>query len=142
MKFDQFAYWLQGHFELQDHFSDETLANSKENKNQFLTGMQVDCIKNHIQLHFECVKREKADPDPFICWLDGSLTYFENLPTTQQETLVVEVKTRLNNLFIHKIDPKMPGDKKSLQDIHDGKKTTDRRRPPRSGGGRELRLMC
>jgi hypothetical protein len=126
MKFDQFAYWLKGYFELVENV--ENLEECPDCSTQFptttpsrLTASQVACIKNHIQLHLECALREEVQPEPFICWLDGSLLYFDKLPQSNQESLVLEVKARLNNLFIHKIDTALPGDKKSLQDIHDGK---------------------
>lgn len=159
MKFDQFAFWLQGHFELQDHFDSSSLAEAEHRKNQFLTTTQVGCIKNHIKLYFECCSRENLEPKPFICWLDGSLAYFEKLPSPQQEELILELRKRLNNLFIHAIDSTLPGDKESLQDIHDGvdvdvgnntgkgeKKEQPIRRGKsldgRPGGGRGRRLMC
>jgi len=155
MKFDQFAFWLQGFFEITDHFSEKTLAQAKTRKDQFITAHQVECIKNHIQLHFECCLREDTRPNQFICWLDGSLTYFDYLPQPQQEALVLEIRKRLNSLFEHVIDPQMPGDKKSLQDIHDGKggkkpapkKVTGRGkalefRPGSRRDGRDRRLTC
>jgi hypothetical protein len=163
MRRDQICYWLQGHFEIGDHFGKESLADPT--KNQFLTDTQVVCIRNHVQLHFECARREKEEPGPFISWLDGALTYFEHLPQPQQEQLVLEIRKRLNAIFIHVIDPAMPGDKASLQAIHDGvakavaedgeakppeskDRTESKRRGrpgPRGGlnrGGRETRFMC
>jgi hypothetical protein len=153
MKFDQFAYWLQGYFELGDHFDAESLEASKTKKaTPFLTITQVQCVKSHIQLHFECVLRENEQPEPFICWLEGSLNYYDKLPVPEQANVVREIRERLNNLFIHKIDPQMPGDKDSLQDIHDGKGSKEK--PPKrqgrgkalerrgGGSGRDRRLMC
>ncbi len=160
MKFDQFAYFLQGYFEITG--SVESRQECPDCNTQFstvtpssLTASQVACIKNHIKLHLECALREEIQPEPFICWLDGSLLYFDKLPQEDQENLVLEIKERLNNLFIHKIDPKMPGDKESLQDIHDGKgsvKKSDEEKVKsvgrgkalerRPGNGRDRRLMC
>jgi len=128
MKFDQFAYWLQGYFEITEGEAS-------------LTTSQVSKIKNHILLHMECSHREKIDPNTFICWLNGAITFYEDLPKEKQEELVKEINQKLNNLFIHKIDPKMPGDKDSLQNIHDGGIDYDFP-TDYSGAGHDIRMMC
>lgn len=158
MKRENFCYWLQGHFELQDHFNEESRADPA--KNQFLTPGQVKCVKSHVQLHLECSQRNNEEPGPFISWLDGALIHFEHLPSEKQEALVLEMRKRLNSIFVHVIDPAMPGDKPSLQAIHDGKikageklpkdpKSKDPpKRKPRGGldrrgpGGTPTRYMC
>lgn len=143
MKFDQFAYWLQGHFELG--------ALTAGVYSRILTTAQARSIKAHIQLYLECASREEENLEPFICWLDGILTYYDKLPEFEQESLVVELQKRLNNLFEHKIDPHMPGDKNFLQDIHDGETPKapapifDPPRPDpnwRGSGGRGRKMMC
>lgn len=157
MRFDHLAYWLQGHYEFQKHYSKETLAETGKPKN-VLTSTQVACIKNHIQLHYECCLREDIDPDQFVCWLEGALGFYDALPYETKEELVVELQERLDKLFVHKIDPQLPGDKDSLQDIHDGKKDgkgedklsfgkfTGRgkalEKGPHGRDGRGRRLMC
>ena len=159
MKFDNFCYWLQGHFEIRDHFSQNSLnvlVKEKNPEHLFLTALQVKCIRDHIKLHLECSLRNDISPEPFICWLDGILTHHSELSDEIQRDVVVEIRDRLNNLFIHKIDPQLPGDKDSLQDIHDGKVSDGKgkkkqlfKRPEGRGKAlerrardRDRRLMC
>jgi hypothetical protein len=41
---------------------------------------------------------DSTKQDQFICWLDGSLTHFEHLPAEQQKSLILEIRTRLEDL--------------------------------------------
>lgn len=119
MKQDEFAYWLQGYFELRENDNPLTLA-------------QGICIRNHLEL----VKTSNITPifgkktataamkpiTGFCAWLDGALemaghSAVDGLLSTISLNLI---KNKLAAEFVHVIDPKSPGDKEVLQAVHDG----------------------
>jgi len=108
MKFDQFAYWLQGYFELRnDHCS--------------LSLEQVSKICNHIKLVETCSKNEPIHS--MLGFLKGLLFQYEAASSNQRVAIAQKIQKELSELFKHEIDPKMEPDPKfreELQRIHDG----------------------
>jgi len=97
----EFCYWLQGFFEL-------SRATGLDNQ-------QVVAIKNHLNL----VRKVEQKLSEFPSWLEGFLDAAgEGLLGTGQA--VEQIRTKLNAIFKHEIDPSYPGDQAELNDIHSG----------------------
>jgi len=136
MKNAEFAYWLQGFFEIQEASGNKVSVVSKE---------QLNIIRNHLNLTKEA-DQEYAD---FILWADGFLTGHEHSDETDLKgKKLVAFREELNKNFKHVLDNRF-GDKETLQKLHDGlKKTVDNSKkwPNTLGGGgsslKDLRLMC
>lgn len=118
MKATEFAYWLQGYFEIDGN--DKPLDNAQAKK------------------VLERAKQSKPDGNAqaqsFADYTAGVL-----FPVTVEDqsdkflaTVTRELKTKLNDLFIHAIDPNVPGNQEQLRNTH----RPDR---PRNGG---IEAMC
>jgi hypothetical protein len=118
MKATEFAYYLQGYFEIDGN--DRALTNAQAKK------------------VLERAKQSKPDGNAqaqsFADYTAGVL-----FPVTVEDqsdkflsTVTRELKTKLNDLFIHAIDPNVPGNQEQLRNTH---------RPDRPGGGR-IEAMC
>jgi hypothetical protein len=121
MKATEFAYWLQGYFEIDGN--DKPLSNAQAKK------------------VLERAKSAKSDggavdnkAQSFADYTAGAL-----FPVTIEDqsekflgTITRELKSKLNDLFIHAIDPAIPGDQTQFRNTHrpDG---------PKRGG---LEAMC
>ena len=123
MKATDFAYWLQGFFEISEY--DPNLSK-----------------KQALQI-LEKAQSVKAGTDPvetkvqnFVSYTQGVLTSLTYAPKEENnleflKKVTVDLKERLNNIFIHAIDPAVPGDQQQLRKTH----------RPDNGGGR-LEAMC
>jgi hypothetical protein len=122
MKSIELVYWLQGFFELIE------LTPPPKEKETILNKEHYQCIQNHINL-VKTFEKEKALP--FIHWLEGFISgYLVSLSTedsvsgyAQAVNTTKEIKTRLNDLFEHTIDPSYGKDQSALNQAH-------RPRPP------------
>jgi hypothetical protein len=107
MKSSEFAYWLQGWFELQEpHYAGAT---------------QTALMRAHLALVFAC------DPTPsgFCCWLRNWF-HHENPPVLGDESITA-IRDELQKEFIHVIDPSYPN-QDVLNAIHGS--VTPAGRPP------------
>jgi hypothetical protein len=107
MQYRDFAYWLQGYFEL----TESTSINQK----------QLQIIKNHINLTLKFNERNdhaiSSKAKDFVKWFDGFLfSYNENLIVSD----IKPVADKLNSVFEHEIDASMPDKDGKLQITHDG----------------------
>lgn len=107
MKATNFAYWLQGYFELNG--SDASLTEKQ--------------AKNLLQ-KAESVTRgqDKAEEQAqgFVEYTKGALLAVKQGVATPALLNMVtnELKTKLNDLFIHAIDPTVPGDQQQHRKTH------------------------
>jgi acetylglutamate kinase len=90
MKSENFAYWLQGLFEL---------ANP-----QTLSNHQIKLIKNHLNM----VKIHEKQLSKFCEWLSDILEFYFLGELTEHQTSLI--KKKLAQEFIHVIDPALPDD--------------------------------
>jgi hypothetical protein len=127
----EFAYWLQGYFEL----SPEGAI--------VLSERQIQIIKNHLAL-----VREVDKDNSFTSWLNGILEAID-LGLRIDEKATTKIQERLNNCFQHEIDPTYKGDPQKLAGIHAGKPGSPRppqgpdSRPPRgSDFGHDRLFRC
>jgi len=124
LKQTEFCYWLQGYFELGAIAGGASLL---------LTLEQAACVRNHLELVKACnvggatyAKGKTPAMKPitgFCAWLDGTLELALKISDGQQHISDISlelIKTRLNDEFLHVIDPQQPGDKEVLQATHDG----------------------
>lgn len=121
MKARAFSFWLQGYFEING--DDKPLS-----------------VQQMCQIR---ARLDKVDPgfsegqiSAFEAWLRGSLDTVQLLPQIQQEAIAaavtVEIKQRLNNVFVHAIDPTITGDQNQHRRTH--------RPEGKPGGG--IEAMC
>lgn len=100
----QFCYWLQGFFEI----SEEDLEAEK----------QIIVISNKLKM----IGEEHGD---FTGWLKEVIEFILQQGASEDKIKFFNntIKTKLNNIFHHVIDNSYETDldKKTLQDIHDGK---------------------
>lgn len=123
MKAAEFAYWLQGYFEIKG--GDAPLSNAQAS--QIL----------------QRAKAVKADAGPVEAQAHSFADYAAGLlfPVSVEDqsdkflaSVTRELKTKLNDLFVHAIDPTLPGDQDQLRETHRPAKPDDKR--PR------LEAMC
>lgn len=133
MKSTEFAYWLQGFFEL-NHLTEGTGL-----KDLILQKGHYECIQDHINL-VKTYESEKVMP--FVHWLEGfiagylvsSTTDDNNAEYTRAVNTTKEIQTRLGNLFAHEIDPSYGKEKQeAMNKVHSGA------RPPRN---EDRRIRC
>jgi hypothetical protein len=94
MKSDQFAFWLQGWFELE--------APSRANAHR------TSLIRAHLSMVFAHERR----PSEFCQWL-RELFQHDNPPTLEEETLGA-IRQQLSREFIHVIDPSYPAEQQPM----------------------------
>jgi hypothetical protein len=108
MRSDQFAFWLQGWFELNEEAGQTVF--DYDNVYQCL----YPCIRSHLKLVFEL----EPNPSKLCVWLDGYLEAVYN-PFDFTSTHLLAIKARLDNEFIHVIDKSYPPEKTAaLNAIH------------------------
>lgn len=134
-----FAYWLQGYFELKDTEPGGVIK---------LTGAQVTIIKNHLKLVRETAKRRKKSVEPFIVWVDTAIDVAVEAKM-DNEVLTTLIRKKLVDTFIHVIDPNYGKHKDELLDVHDGGKPREVPKPALhspdwhpSGGHSNTRYGC
>jgi hypothetical protein len=107
MKAAEFAYWLQGYFEIKG--GDTPLTNAQ--------ATQV----------LQRAKAVKAGADTVEAQAHSFADYAAGLlfPVSVEEqsdkflaSVTKELRTKLNNLFVHAIDPTLPGDQEQLRQTH------------------------
>ncbi len=122
MKAAEFAYWLQGYFEIKG--GDAPLSNAQ------------------AQQILEKVKSVKAENNPVEAQANSFSDYAKGLlfPVTLEDqsdkflaSVTKELKTKLNDLFVHAIDPSLPGDQSVLRQAH---------RPRPDDGRPRIEAMC
>lgn len=129
MKAVEFAYWLQGYFELS--IGGVSVAPI------ILSEKQIQIIKNHLAL-----VREVDRDNSFTSWLNGILEAIE-LGLKIDEKATAKIQERLNSCFQHEIDTTYKGDPKKLAEIHAGTLIPPQPQPP--GGRRpddDRRIRC
>jgi hypothetical protein len=122
-----FCYWLQGHFEVGD------LANLPK----AMSSAQVLMVKKHLELTFMAKVDKARFPDAtvggeFCSFLEGVLAATD-LNAGLSEPLAMKVRAKLNDVFVHVIDPTF-ANRAELVRHHEGE--TD---GPVLGGGRRSR---
>ena len=128
MKAVEFAYWLQGYFEL-------SIGGATSVVPVVLSEKQIQIIKNHLAL-----VREVDRDNSFTSWLNGILEAIE-LGLKIDEKATAKIQEHLNNCFQHEIDPTYKGDSKKLAEIPAGTLIP----PPRPSGRRpddDRRIRC
>lgn len=115
MKAVDFAYWLQGYFEM----TGEGAA---------LTAAQAEKIHLKAKTVEAGTSPSEAEARNFVSFAQGVLMLARQ-PGADLGLATATLKTRLNDLFVHAIDPTMQGDQQQLRRTH---------RP--EGGG--LLAMC
>jgi len=124
MKAQEFAYWLQGFFEISEP---ETIEKSK-----------AEMIKKHLDLVFEFDK-DNSHIKNFCYRLSGMLSVKTLAGESLDEDTTQLVKSELSSLFAHVIDPTY-GDK-ATQDKLNGLHNTNTikpkpvKKPPYGNGG-------
>ena len=101
-----FAYWLQGYFEIQD---DNTPLNAEKSK--------------AILKKIEAVDMSERNVDPRIArsigYIEGQLETAVKIGYEDVfDEITKNIKTRLNRVFRHAIDPTIEGDQKDLKRRH------------------------
>ncbi|GEM_PF-1627298 len=115
MKTQEFAYYLQGYFEINgsDNIISTRMANVLDNKLKKLETAQTDAP----QLL------------EFVGMVKGLLPLLKSESTTNdmRATLSKQIGDQLNNAFVHAIDPSYAGDQNQFNQTHSGgkKPTTD-----------------
>lgn len=95
----EFAYWLQGFFEI------------TETKVTELSVGQVNMINKHLELVFKCDKT----PSIFCSWLKG---FVEACDKPMKEDKLTIVRLKLHNEFQHVIDPSYSDDSDFLSNLN------------------------
>jgi hypothetical protein len=107
MKAVEFAYWLQGYFEIKG--GDAPFSNAQ------------------AQQVLEKAKAVKAENGPAETQAHSFADYAKGLlfPVSVEEqsdrflaAATKELKTKLHDLFVHAIDPSVPGDQEPLRQTH------------------------
>lgn len=104
MKHAEFAYWLQGAFEILEP--------------EYLTAKQAGIIIAHLNL----VRKIEGSNNDFEMELRGMLEAAIMAMNEVTTPVLDAIKEKLNGLFRHEIDPSYEGDPQELQAIHDGLK--------------------
>lgn len=100
MKSRDFCYWLQGFFELSEIDS--------------LSVEQVSIVARHLAM---VVVHEGDRRMSFCHWLDGVLSMHEKSRLDEKATALV--RSKLNEVFLHVIDPGFPASQqKKLSEAH------------------------
>lgn len=101
MKSSEFAFWLNGWFELQ----------APRRADEHKTAL----IRSHLALVFA----HEREPSEFCQWL-RELFHHDNPPTLEEETLGA-VREHVSREFLHVIDPSYPAEQQpKLNAIHGG----------------------
>ena len=95
----EFAYWLQGYFEI-------STTEIKE-----LSVSQVEMIHKHLDLVFKCDKT----PSAFCLWFKG---FLEAGDKPMKEKHVLILKAKLQGEFQHVIDPSYSDDSDFLSNLN------------------------
>lgn len=105
MKATEFCYWLQGYFEISG--ADSTLS-----YNQF----------NQLRKKLAQVSKDQTPGSDFVTYLRGVLDAVQQLPLVTQAdqapTFTALIKARLNDTFLHAIDPTIKGDQQQQRRLH------------------------
>ena len=110
MKATEFVYWLQGYFEINGAGNDLTQAQAQA---VFKKAESAKSGQGDVE--------EKAQE--FVKFADRILypTTLENFVDAKYlKTATQELKAKLNDLFIHAIDPSYDGDQNQLNQTHNG----------------------
>ncbi len=122
MRAREFAFWLQGFFELNGR--DEAL--SVDQSKLVLQKLQK------VQTGTDLVEQSAG---AYVQFAKGALTSIEFLEPYEQAKVLVGITAKLrvdlDNLFVHAIDPSMPGDQEQHRSRH---------RPDGKGPG--LEVLC
>lgn len=113
-----FCYWLQGLFELSENLT-------------CLSAKQVSLIQKHLALVFRSQVDASRNADAnvgarFCSWLEGFLEDKDKEPL--EAASVSKIRERLNNQFLHAIDPTFQN-RDELSEIHSGRKPKDNEPP-------------
>lgn len=101
MKSTEFAYWLQGWFEI----GEGPLVMSSRQK-------QI------IRKHLDMVLKHDSSISPFCAWVDGVLTALGENDLDAE--MLAKVQERLNNQFLHVIDKSYPAEQQKVLNIIHG----------------------
>lgn len=121
MKASEFAYWLQGYFEIQGGA-------------EALTATQAQKIYDRTQKIAPAQTDVDAKAQSFVSFAQGVLLMAtQNAGDANTLKFVTDtLRTKLNDTFIHAIDPSYAGDQTHFQHTHDGGPVL----PPRQPGMR------
>lgn len=104
MKANEFAYWLQGFFEINGSDAALTAAQAKA-----------------ILAKTEKVELAQGNPQTlaFVAYAKGSLSTASRVASDELLKVVTDdLKTKLNAVFVHEIDPSYEGDQNQFGKIH------------------------
>jgi len=104
MKAVDFAYWLQGYFEVAGEGTTMTAAQAEKISQKAKT---VDAGSGPAE----------AEARNFVSFTQGVLVLAKQ-PGADLALVGTTLKTRLNELFLHAIDPAVPGDQPQLRRTH------------------------
>ena len=109
-----FFYWLQGLFELSEDLT-------------CLSANQIVLIQKHLALVFKSQVDASRNADAnvgarFCSWLEGFLEGKED--ETLEAASVSKIRERLNDQFLHAIDPTFQN-RDELSEMHSGRKPED-----------------
>ena len=125
-----FAFWLNGYFEL------------SQGKITGLSEKQIQIIKNHLNLVFETVKTPDQTKDISFCtwlnnFLEGAVATSASKKSINPNATQV-IKNKLSEVFEHVIDPTFSSVeevRKALQEIHDAGS-------PEIPRNNDIRVLC
>lgn len=108
MKAVEFAFWLQGYFEISGGTPE-------------LSGDQLRTISKKA----ETVKAENSPAEQsaksYVDYLRGALSLLPEggpVDTGMAKNISANLQGKLNDLFVHAIDPSIQGDQQRFRDIH------------------------
>lgn len=108
MKNTDFAYWLQGYFEI-------------KNQDESLTREQALLILEKITLTRDTKTPAEENTASFVQECKTILEFSSSEGNSGMLAHATEsIRTKLNDVFEHVIDPSYEGDQKKFNKIHDG----------------------
>ena len=108
MKAVDFAFWLQGHFEI-------------KGDNAPLTRQQADVVLKKAQTVVAGPGAAEAQAQVFVSFAQGALLMATQSPVLDNGALTFATDTlrnKLNDLLVHAIDPTIKGDQEQLRRTH------------------------
>jgi hypothetical protein len=128
MNAKDFAYWLQGYFEVKEADSNDARVTGRDG---YLSGFQAKAVLEKAESVKPGTDPVEAQAQNFVMYVQGALSTlkFETPTLGFLVSTTTNLKIKLNELFVHAIDPALPGDQAVNRKAH---------RPDASPDGRPL----
>jgi hypothetical protein len=129
MNATEFAYWLQGYFEIKEAADTDGRLNADTIGT--LSRSQAQAVLKMAESVKPGTSSIETQAQNFVMYAQGALSTIK-FQTPTLEFLVattLNLKSRLNDLFLHAIDPALPGDQTVHREAH---------RPGKPAGERPL----